>query len=144
MEFAGRKLRCSGVSVGNPHCVISGVAVTEAEARALGPVVENDPRFLGRTNVQLLRVLDRPTSKSRSGSEARATRSPPAALPLRGLRRAAPRPVRRQRDRTHAGGELAVEIDADYRVTQTGPATRVAEGQLARESWLAHAAWERG
>lgn len=145
MEFAGKKLRCSGVSVGNPHCVISGVPVTEAEARALGPVVENDPRFLGRTNVQLLRVVDRANIEIQiwergagytlaSGSSASAAACAARRLDLCDGNVTVHMP----------GGRLAVEIDADYRVTQTGPATKVAEGQLARESWLAHAAWDRG
>ncbi|HKO89871.1 MAG TPA: diaminopimelate epimerase [Polyangiaceae bacterium] len=144
MEFAGKKLRCSGVSVGNPHCVISGVAVTEAEARALGPIVENDPRFLGRTNVQLLRVLDRANIEIQiwergagytlaSGSSASAAACAARRLGLCDGDVTVHMP----------GGQLAVEIDEQYRVTQTGPASKVAEGLLARESWLTPATWDR-
>ena len=39
------------------------------------------------------------------------------------------------------GGLLRVEIGDDYSVTQTGPATKVAEGQLALEALTADAAW---
>src|SRR5690606_25994658 len=58
MQIAGRTWSCTGVSVGNPHCVILGADVDEATARALGPLVERDPRFVNRTNVQLLEVID--------------------------------------------------------------------------------------
>jgi diaminopimelate epimerase len=41
------------------------------------------------------------------------------------------------------GGPLQVEIDDSYRVTQTGPATRVAAGEIASESWDDAAPWTR-
>ena len=33
--------------------------ISAALARRLGPLIENDPRFPNRTNVQLMKVLDR-------------------------------------------------------------------------------------
>jgi diaminopimelate epimerase len=80
MDFGERQLTCTGVSVGNPHCVIVGVPVTEEEARALGPRVENHPRFAHRTNglhpgIRQLRVcvgLCRPASGSVRGERYRA------------------------------------------------------------------------
>jgi len=44
------------VSVGNPHAVVVGDPETIGE---LGPLLETDPRFPERTNVQVVRV-DRP------------------------------------------------------------------------------------
>jgi diaminopimelate epimerase len=142
MEMAGRTLSCTGVSVGNPHCVVLGVPVTEQEARALGPQIERDPRFRNRTNVQLCRVIDRGNIEIRiwergagytlaSGSSASA-----AACAARRLG---------QCDgyvRVHMpGGVLEVEIGEDYAVTQTGPVTRVATGVLSPEGLADGAPW---
>lgn len=49
--------RLTFVSMGNPHCVVTGLPVTESLARRLGPLVENDPLFPAKTNVQFLEVL---------------------------------------------------------------------------------------
>jgi diaminopimelate epimerase len=144
MDIAGRSLCCSGVSVGNPHCVITGVPVTEAEARALGPHVETDPRFRNRTNVQLLRVLDTANIEIQiwergagytlaSGSSASAAACAAKRLGLSGGRVTVHMP----------GGQLRVEIDDDYQVIQTGPATKVAVGSLALELSSEDAAWQR-
>jgi diaminopimelate epimerase len=145
MEIAGRRLCCSGVSVGNPHCVITGVPVTEAEARALGPSVETDPRFRNRTNVQLLRVLDAANIEIQiwergagytlaSGSSASAAACAAKRLGLSGGQVTVHMP----------GGQLRVEIDDEYQVVQTGPATKVAVGALSLELLNDAGGWRRG
>lgn len=144
MSFGGRELSCCGVSVGNPHCVIVGVDVTEEEARALGPVVENDPRFANRTNVQLLRARDRRNLEIQiwergagytlaSGSSASAAACAARRLGL----------CEAEVTMHMPGGQLQVEIDDSYRVIQTGPAIRVAQGEIALESYDDQAAWRR-
>src|SRR5690348_8054415 len=47
------------VSVGNPHCVVFGEAVTRERCMELGPHIERHPAFPERTNMQLFAVLDR-------------------------------------------------------------------------------------
>jgi diaminopimelate epimerase len=144
MEFGGRELSCCGVSVGNPHCVIVGVAVTEEEARALGPIVEKDPRFANRTNVQLLRARDRRNLEIQiwergagytlaSGSSASAAACAARRLGL----------CESEVTMHMPGGQLRVEMDDSYRVVQTGPATRVAQGEIALESYDDQAPWQR-
>jgi diaminopimelate epimerase len=56
--LAGRA-RCRLASVGNPHCVVFGEPVTRERCMELGPLIENDPLFPNRTNVQLAEVIDR-------------------------------------------------------------------------------------
>jgi diaminopimelate epimerase len=144
MDFGGRALTCTGVSVGNPHCVIVGVPVTEAEARLLGPRVETDARFANRTNVQLLRALDRRNLEIQiwergaghtlaSGSSASASACAAKRLGLCEGNVTVHMP----------GGQLQVEIDDTYRVTQTGPVTHIADGEIALESWQDDAPWQR-
>jgi diaminopimelate epimerase len=134
MTMGEQSLFCTGVSVGNPHCVIEGVAVTENMARTLGPRVETDPRFLNRTNVQLLEVVDRRNIRIQiwergagytlaSGSSASA-----AAAAAKRLGRCDGLLT------VHMpGGTLEVEIDEDFSVTQTGPAVKVGAGVLSAE-----------
>jgi diaminopimelate epimerase len=142
MQFGGRTLSCTGVSVGNPHCVITSVPVTEDEARSLGPIVERDPRFLNRTNVQLLEVIDRAAIRIQiwergaghtlaSGSSASAAACAARRLGLCDAH-----------VRVHMpGGALEVEIEPDYHVTQTGPVTRVAQGRVDAEALRDGASW---
>jgi len=59
MVIAGRALRFSAVSIGNPHCVVRCATISATEARILGPLIERDARFPQRTNVQFVRVRDR-------------------------------------------------------------------------------------
>ncbi len=60
-EYAFGSERChiTFVSMGNPHCVVTGLPPSEALACRLGPVIERSPLFPARTNVQLLQVLSR-------------------------------------------------------------------------------------
>ena len=60
-EFAFGTDRCriTFVSMGNPHCVVTGMAPSEALACRLGPVIERSPMFPAKTNVQFLQVLSR-------------------------------------------------------------------------------------
>jgi len=142
MQFGARTLTCTGVSVGNPHCVITSVPVTEEEARALGPLVERDPRFVNRTNVQLLEVIDRGNLRIQiwergaghtlaSGSSASASACAARRLGLCDAHVQVHMP----------GGVLEVEIEPDYQVTQTGPVTKVADGVLSAESLADGAPW---
>jgi diaminopimelate epimerase len=142
MQFGSRTLSCTGVSVGNPHCVITSVPVTEAEARSLGPLVERDPRFVNRTNVQLLEIIDRGAIRIQiwergaghtlaSGSSASAAACAARRLGLCEAHVQVHMP----------GGVLEVEIEPDYHVTQTGPATRVAQGVVDAEALSDGARW---
>jgi diaminopimelate epimerase len=142
MTIDGRSLICTGVSVGNPHCVVDGVSVTESEARSLGPKIETEARFSNRTNVQLLEVIDRANIRIQiwergagytlaSGSSASA-----AAAAAKRLGRCDGRVT------VHMpGGTLDVEIGDDYAVTQTGPATKVAFGVVSPEVLDDDAVW---
>jgi diaminopimelate epimerase len=55
-------VRFTPVDVGNPHAVIEG---DPAGLPQLGPLLERDPRFPNRTNVQVARRLDESTIEAR-------------------------------------------------------------------------------
>ena len=121
-----------------------GSAGHRGRGASLGPLVEADARFRNRTNVQLLEVVDRSNIQIQiwergagytlaSGSSASAAACAAKRLGLCGAQVTVHMP----------GGQLSVEIDEAYGVTQTGPATRVAEGEIARECLSPGAAWTR-
>jgi diaminopimelate epimerase len=58
IEVAGRTLRVTAVSMGNPHAVIFGDSSREL-ALELGPKLEHHPLFPNRTNVEFARARSR-------------------------------------------------------------------------------------
>jgi diaminopimelate epimerase len=135
-RLAGRELELCAATIGNPHCVIFRDAVSEAEARVLGPALEVHPLFPNRTNVQLVQVVDRGTlrvevwERGAGYTLASGTSACAAAAVAHRLGRC-DRAVRV----LMPGGALAVEIGSGYEVTLTGPVTRVAEGTLFPEAF---------
>ena len=55
----GQQLEYCAATIGNPHCVILRPEVSADEARSWGPLIETEPRFPKRTNVQFMQILDR-------------------------------------------------------------------------------------
>jgi diaminopimelate epimerase len=133
----GRTYRFTGVTVGNPHCVIVVPRADAEEARAAGPAIENDPRFPERTNVQFVEVVDREhirmeiwergagyTLSSGTSSAAAA-----AAVHRRGLAGSLV-------DVEMPGGHLRAEIGADGGISISGPVVKICQGTLAAELLL--------
>jgi diaminopimelate epimerase len=135
MTILGREYTFCAATIGNPHCVLPMEEVTEELAHEIGPHIETDPRFPNRTNVQLLKVLDRKNIEIRiwergagytlaSGSSSSAAGSVAKRLGL----------VDGDITVHMPGGLLKLHISDDYHVTMTGPATRVGEMMLCRET----------
>ncbi|HCO48358.1 MAG TPA: diaminopimelate epimerase [Spirochaetaceae bacterium] len=61
LKLEGESLLASFVSMGNPHCVVFIDEPTSDMARRFGPLIENNPLFPERTNVQFAKVIDRHT-----------------------------------------------------------------------------------
>lgn len=131
IDIAGREYLYCGVTLGNPHCVILCDEISPELAESAGPLLENDPRFPNRTNVQFVKVLDRQNIQIEiwergagytlaSGSSSCAAAASACCLKL------CDSPVT-----VHMpGGELLVEIAADYSLTLTGAVEKVFEGIL--------------
>jgi diaminopimelate epimerase len=134
MEIAGQALEFTAATIGNPHCVILRKQVSQAEATALGPLIESDSRFPNRTNVQFMQVLDRANIQIEiwergagytlaSGSSSCAAAAVAKKLQLCDSSITVHMP----------GGTLAIDLDADFFVRMTGPVGKVAEGRLSHE-----------
>jgi len=123
----------TSVDVGNPHCVFFPSAPIDEElTRRWGPVVENDPAFPNRTNVQFVRVIDRHVIAieiwERGAGYTQASGSSSCGAALAAISRGhCVSPVAVQMP----GGELIVDVttNADgWRVALTGPVTAIFEG----------------
>ena len=135
LSAGGRTIEFSAVTIGNPHCVILSERARAADAKLLGPLVESDPRFPNRTNVQLLEVLDRANLKIEiwergagytlaSGSSSCAAAAVARRLALCEAAVTVHMP----------GGQLAIEVDEEFSVRMTGAVVRVAEGRASADA----------
>lgn len=143
---SGETLTFTGVSVGNPHCVVfhardqlwnsdnsdrqcEDQRWTRDDLLRLGPVLETHPFFPNRANVQLaetiglysIRILiwERGVGETpSSGSSACAAASAAVRLGL------VTSPVTVE----SPGGELLVDMDEGFNLTLTGPVAEMARG----------------
>ena len=124
--FAGEDVRITCLSVGNPHCVIPMADLSPEKACQLGSIVETDPRFPNRINMQLLRVRDRGNIEIEifergagytlaSGSSSCAAACAAHRLGLADSEITVHMP----------GGQMQVSIQPDWRVYLTGTVDKV-------------------
>jgi diaminopimelate epimerase len=124
-----RIMQFCAATIGNPHCVILQPEISAAETKELGPLIENEPRFPNRTNVQFMKVVDRSNIQIEiwergagytlaSGSSSSAAAAVAYRLGLCDGQITVQMP----------GGKIEIEIAEDFAVSMTGTVTRVAEG----------------
>jgi diaminopimelate epimerase len=135
IEAAGRSLSFTGVSVGNPHCVVfkqAGESWSREDLLKLGPVLENHSFFPKRTNVQLavptgpkeifILIWERGAGETQaSGSSSCAAASAAVRLGL----------VKSPVTVKMPGGTLNIEVAQDFSLTMKGPVAEVARGTLS-------------
>jgi diaminopimelate epimerase len=135
VRAADRDLRFSGVSVGNPHCVVfpnAGDEWTREDLLELGPALEEHEVFPQRANVQLAAVTGPRTLSiliwERGAGETLASGTSACAAAAAGVRLGlVESPVA-----VHApGGGLEVAIDANFDLTLDGEVAEVARGRLS-------------
>lgn len=134
-ELDGERYTAYVADIGNPHCVLPLETISAELAKRLGPQLECHQRFPNRTNVQLLRVIDRNTIAIEiwergagytlaSGSSSSAAAAVAHRIGLCDNTITVKMP----------GGDLGIEIGANYAVRMTGPATRVGTFDLDPEA----------
>jgi diaminopimelate epimerase len=135
IQAAGRSLEFTGVSVGNPHCVIfkeAGEAWSREDLLSLGPALEHHTIFPKRTNVQLavpigpqeifILIWERGAGETQaSGSSSCAAASAAVRLGL----------VQSPIGVKMPGGTLNIEVAQDFSLTMKGPVAEVARGTLS-------------
>ena len=134
IDAGGERLRFTGVTVGNPHCVVHVDEPTPELARRLGPLLETHALFPERANVQFVQVLGRHHIAIEiwergagytlaSGSSSCAAAAASVRLGLCGGDVTVEMP----------GGSLEIGVAADYALTMLGPVGRVADGAISDE-----------
>lgn len=129
MTIDGELLRYCAVSMGNPHCVVLCTETSESLARRLGPLIENEPRFPNRINVQFLQVLDRANirifiwERGAGYTLASGSSSCGAASVARKLGYCDDHITVH-----NPGGPIQVDFSADEMVYMTGPVARIYRG----------------
>lgn len=132
--IGGVDLEYSCASIGNPHCVILRDALSEEETRRLGALIEVEPRFPNRTNVQFVRVIDRNTIDIRIWERgagytlASGSSSSAAAGVMNRLGLCDDNVIVRM-----PGGKIAIGIGAGFAIRMTGPVTHIADGDIDPE-----------
>ena len=135
IEAAGRSLIFTGVSVGNPHCVVfkpTEESWSREELLALGPALEHHNLFPKRTNVQLavptgpkeifILIWERGAGETQaSGSSSCAAASAAVRLGL----------VKSPVTVKMPGGVLNIVVAPDFSLTMKGPVAEVARGTLS-------------
>ncbi|MCC6492349.1 MAG: diaminopimelate epimerase [Pirellulales bacterium] len=131
IEIAGRTLKVTCLSMGNPHCIVFVDEPTDEWVLGLGPKVEIDARFPQRTNVEFVQVIDRQTVRQRTwergSGETLACGSGACAVCVAGVLTG--RTERRITSKL-LGGDLQLEWNEhSNHVFMTGPATEVFRGE---------------
>ena len=132
---AGQKLVFTGVSVGNPHCVVfreKGQAGTRDELLRLGPALEHHRAFPRRINVQLA-VPTGPHSLfiliwERGAGETQASGSSACAAASAAVRNGL---VKSPVIVKAPGGTLHVTLDRQFNLTMQGAVIEVARGVMS-------------
>ena len=128
-------LEYSCASIGNPHCVLVRERLSDDETRKLGPLIETQPRFPNRTNVQFMQIVDRANiaiqiwERGAGFTLASGSSSCAAAGVARKLGYC-------DDDITvhMPGGTLSIQIGRDFDIRMTGPVTHIADGDIDPES----------
>jgi len=130
----GEELVFCALSLGNPHCVALHPSPTAEVARRLGPIIETDSRFLNRTNVQFLQVIDRQNLKieiwERGAGYTLASGSSSCAAAAVAYRL---QQCDSQVSVHNPGGVLHVSIAEDFNLVLAGPVKKVFHGWMADE-----------
>ena len=130
-EIAGEEREITCVSMGNPHCILRVESLDDFPVEKIGPVIETDPLFPNRTNVEFIEVINEGEFRMRvwergAGETLSCGTGACAATVAAALNGWTGRKVR-----IHlAGGILQIDWREDNRVILTGPAEEVFTGVL--------------
>lgn len=117
------------VNVGNPHVVFFEPDTDTVELDRLGPLIENDPIFPERVNVNVATVANRGAIRlrvwERGSGLTRACGTGACATAVAAMKRGL---VERSVAVTLPGGTLIISLGNDNRITMTGPAVESFRG----------------
>lgn len=134
VEIAGKTFYGTAVSMGNPHFVIFVDDLEKIEVETIGPLIENNPLFPRKTNVEFaqiisdseirMRVWERGAGITLACGTGTCATMVAAALSGKAGRKATIHLV---------GGDLCIEWGTDDHVYMSGPAVEVFRGEYLLE-----------
>jgi diaminopimelate epimerase len=124
-------VRYSAATIGNPHCIILCDEVSPETPKELGPLIETNPIFPNRINVQFLQILNPNQIKIEiwergagytlaSGSSSVAAAAVAYKLGL----------CRNNIEVKMQGGNLHISFSEDFDATMIGPVTAIYDGEI--------------
>jgi diaminopimelate epimerase len=136
LHVAGRDLRVTCVSLGNPHCVTYVDELTDDWVLGIGPKIELDPHFPRRVNAEFVQVVSprdvRVRVWERGSGETQACGTGASAVCVAGVLTGR---TERSILARLPGGDLQLEwSQEDYQVYMTGPAVEVFSGEWPGDS----------
>ncbi len=134
LDLPDESVTCTPVSVGNPHAVLFVDDAEHAPVTTVGPLLEHHESFPDGVNVEFAQLIAPHTLRMRvwergsgvtmaCGTGACAAASAAVSKGLCGF----DEPIAVKLD----GGTLEITVGHDYRITMTGPAETVYEGETA-------------
>ncbi len=128
----GQELNFCAATIGNPHCVIPREEISAEEAKKWGPLIEKDPLFPNRTNVQFMKILDRKNIKIEiwergagytlaSGSSSSAAAAVAYKLGFCDSHIAVNMP----------GGIIEITVSDGFSISMIGPVVKIADGIIS-------------
>ena len=131
IDVNGEKMRFSVLSMGNPHAVTFVDDVNRVEIEKVGPIIENNPIFPNKTNVEFVQIVDKNNIKVRVwergvGETYACGTGACAAMVAGGINGYTDENVSVKLP----GGELKIEWGKDNHIYMQGPATTVYEGKI--------------
>lgn len=131
INVEGEKMRFTVVSMGNPHAVTFVENLEDFQIEMCGPVIENNPIFPNRTNVEFVEIVDKNNINVRvwergAGETFACGTGACAAVVASGLNGYTDENVTVKLP----GGKLKIEWGKDNHIYMQGPAKTVYEGQI--------------
>ncbi len=135
VRFGDKEFEINCVSVGNPHCVIIVDKLPSLEdVKKYGPLIEKNPIFPNRINVQFVKPIDKNRAEIRiwergagytlaSGSSSCAVAS---VLTKKGLSDG-------NIEIIMPGGVLFIQIDKNWNIKMTGEVQEICSGNISQE-----------
>ncbi len=132
IEVDGDSYQIGVVSMGNPHAVLQVPCVASAQVAALGPKLEQHPRFCNRVNVGFMQIENRQQINlrvhERGAGETKACGTGACAAVVAGIQQQLLESLVRV---SLPGGALTIEWPGEgHALSMTGPAVNVFNGYI--------------
>ena len=127
------EITCMPVSVGNPHAVIFVSDAENVPLEKSGPLIEKHEAFPGGVNVEFVQVIDECTLRMRVWERGSGITMACGTGACASAAAAVRKGFCRHNDDIAVildGGTLRINVDDDFRITMTGPAETIYEGDV--------------